>query len=321
MPAPSRAPSAGSRRLSGGRLVWRAGPLTFELRSPHPAAHARARAILGPWLADPDALAVERDRASVEFTIRAEGAEGDRRWCVCDGEGSEVASEGTLDAALTAVEYRAIAELLLPDSGAAVVHAALLSRDGHGLLIVGPKEAGKSTLACALWARGWSLHSDDGALVDGDARAGGAGAVVRGVPRRASLRAASRRLVGEKLWERVARLPGSTPTPAALLFHPREAGPVEAETARVAAVVFLARRGAVGSEGLLSPIDPARGLVALAPYCNLRDAGFGRALEALQPLADGARFFDLSRGPLPAMIEAVESAVGIGADRLGRGAA
>jgi hypothetical protein len=82
------------------------------------------------------------------------------------------------------------------------------------------------------------------------------------------------------------------------------------EPVRVAAVAFLARRGAAGRGNVLEPIDPARGLIALAPYCNLRDAGVGHALDALQPLADEARFFDLGRAPLPAMIAGADAAIG-----------
>lgn len=277
--------------------------MTFELRSPSSEIQARARAILGPWLVDglPDPMG---NHPVIRFSIDVEGEGSCRRWLVRDGGKIEPAASASLDAALTAVEYGAIAELLAPDSGVATVHAALVSHEGRGLLIAGPKEAGKSTLACALWARGWSLHSDDNALVD---RQG----LARGIPRRVSLRASSRDLVGHDLWARVERLPGSTRTPAALLFHPRmaELHPVEPEPVRVAAVAFLARRGAAGRQAVLEPIDPARGLVALAPYCNLRDAGIGHALEALQPLADGARFFDLGRGPLPAMIEGAEAAI------------
>ena len=288
------------------RVLWGAGPVTFELRSPNSEVRARARAILGPWVVEGERPGPSGSDPAVRFAIDVEGEGADRRWLVRDGGRVEPTAATSLDAALTAVEYGAIAELLAADSGAAAVHAALVSRGERGLLIAGPKEAGKTTLACALWARGWSLHSDDNALVDGEGLA-------RGTPRRVSLRSASRDLVGEELWERVLRLPGTTRTPAALLFHPRllELHPTEPEPVRVAAVVFLARRGAAGRGGVLEPIDPARGLVALAPYCNLRDAGMGRALEALQPLADGARFFDLGRGPLPAMIEGAESAIAV----------
>ena len=49
------------------------------------------------------------------------------------------------------------------------LHAGAVSRDGHVLLIPGNSGSGKSSLVLGLLLRGWSLLSDEAALIDPDA--------------------------------------------------------------------------------------------------------------------------------------------------------
>lgn len=283
-----------------GILHWAAGPVFFELLSPDPAVLDRARVIFGPWLNGVSGPHPPRAR----FLVEGEGREGHGLWRVVR-DGSEMRVADTLDLALATVEYGSIVELLKPESGVVTLHAALLSKGGRGALLVGPKEAGKSTLACALWRAGWRLHSDDSAVLEDGHRA-------RGIPRRVSLRATSRELLGAELWERIACLPATTRTAAGgFLFHPREAFPSEAPiSVEVGAVIFLARRGFTAEPGKLESLDAGRALLALGPYCHRRELGIGGAIQVLQPLADRVPTFDLGRGELAAMVERVEEAIG-----------
>jgi hypothetical protein len=275
-----------------------AGPACFELTSPDPAALDRARVVLGPWLNG--AFGPHPPRA--RFRVEAHGSEASGRWRVTR-DGQEAAIVDSLDLALAAVEYRATAELLDPETGVVALHAALLSKGGRGVLLVGPKEAGKSTLACALWRSGWQLHSDDSARIEDGHRA-------LGIPRRVSLRAASRDLLGAELWERIAYLPATTRTSAGLLFHPGEMSPCETPAGvQVTAVMFLARRGSTAGAAEAERLDAGRALLALGPYCHRRDAGIGGALQALQPLADRVPAYDLGRGDLAAMVQRIEEVV------------
>ena len=287
-----------SRAPAAGALRWSAGSFPFELVSPHPEVLDRARVVFGPWL-NGSSAADPAPRA--RFRVEREDEAG-RRWRVI-ADGQEPAVAESLDLALATVEYGAIARLHEPGSGVLSIHAALLSRGGVGILLVGPKESGKSTLACALWRSGWRLHSDDNALI-------GEGARARGIPRRVSLRRTSRHLLGPELWERILRLPGTTRTRFGLLFHPSEADPeVTPLEVTVSAIAFLARRGANAGPGRIEALDAGRGLLALAPYSNRRQAGIGHALEALQPLADRAPAVDLGRGPLEEMVARVEEII------------
>ncbi|HEU4464500.1 MAG TPA: hypothetical protein VFS53_05600 [Gemmatimonadota bacterium] len=281
-------------------LHWAAGSVGFELASPDPSVVERARVVLGPWLNGVSAAHPLKAR----FLVEAAAPDAGGRWRVVM-EGSDATTVDTLDLALAAVEYRSIVELLDTGSGVVALHAALLSKDGRGVLLVGPKEAGKSTLACALWRAGWHFHSDDSALLEDSRRA-------RGVPRRVSLRPTSRALLGADLWDRIASLPATTRTTAGgLLFHPCEASRGDRQqTAEIAAVIFLARLGSTTPAGEIEALDGARALLALWPYSHGRDAGIGAALQSLQPLADRVPMFDLGRGELATMVERVEEVVG-----------
>jgi hypothetical protein len=289
----------GARFRARAVLRWSAGPLTFELSSPHEEVLERGRIILGPWLNRKG----DSRPARVRFVIEAEVGSTTGHWRVKrNGNGAGSIAE-SIDLALARVEYGAAAEIVRPGSGIVTVHAALLSRDARGILLVGPKESGKSTFACALLAAGWALHSDDTTVLDHGARA-------RGIPRRVSLRATSRELLGENTWKRILDLPGTSRLRSGVLFHPAEAWRRDAPSSvKPVAVVMLARRGATAGPGRLEPLDAGRALLALALYCNRREEGMDRALEALRALADRVPAFDLGRGNLATMIARVEEAV------------
>lgn len=279
-------------------LRWSAGSVAFELESADPRVLDQARIVFGPWLQDrPDS------RPQARFVVAADESAGNGRWRV-HRKGCEPQLAHSLDHALMAVEYGAIAALHEPDCGVVALHAALLSRDGRGLLIVGPKEAGKSTLACGLWSAGWRLHSDDNALIE-------PGPWARGIPRRVSLRETSRRQLGPELWQRILDLPGTTPTRTGILFHPGPVGDGRSPArVPVLGILFLARRGATAGPGRLEPLEGARTLLALAPYSNRREAGYGPALRDLRELADRAPAYDLGRGELGTMVERAAEVVG-----------
>ena len=55
--------------------------------------------------------------------------------------------------------------LVLARGGALVVHGGVVSRGGGGVVLVGSSGAGKSTLTAFAWQRGWTVGSDDGAVL------------------------------------------------------------------------------------------------------------------------------------------------------------
>jgi len=226
---------------------------------------------------------------------------GSSAWLVRRDRCTETWRRRDLDAALRVVEFGSVLAVVEGDQSLVTLHGALLDRESRGLLILGPCESGKSTLAAALWRQAWTLLGDDVSVADAGGRA-------KPVQRRVSLRHGSRELLGETLWQRVLAAPSCSATDEGFLFHPAEldAAPHPAST-KLAAIVFLARRGVQLGSAQVAPITAAQALLAAAPYSNvIRRQGFPAALERLQPLVEAAPAFDLGRGPLPAMIAAIE---------------
>jgi hypothetical protein len=200
------------------------------------------------------------------------------------------------------VEYLSVQALLdLPDPRISL-HGALVSHHGKGLLILGAGETGKSTLACALWQRGWALLSDDRTLVDAQ------NLTAYPTPRRISLRKPSRALLGDFLWRRIRLSPSCTEARKGLVFHPHEIdGRARLLSTDLAAIIFLARRGTTTSAAELKPIASATALLALLGYSNLTlRISFGEAIKRLQPLAASIPAYDFGRGPLSEMTQKLE---------------
>jgi hypothetical protein len=203
-----------------------------------------------------------------------------------------------VDALLTALEFGAVSKLY---DHLDALHAALLSRNGRAVVIIGPKEAGKSTLSAALWGRGWDLLADDGAIL-------GAAGRWYPVPRRVSLRSGGLALLDPALEERLLASPSGQRRAGGVLFHPQELGqPASPDGVMLAAVVFLARLDASAGPAEAVVIAPTDALLAGCAYLSTRSRrGFGEALRVLGPVFDAVPAFDLGRGPLDAMVATVE---------------
>ena len=287
---------------------WQVAGKTCELRSCNERVLQLANTVFGRWqspshlIADSVLSSWQVEKHQFGQSESASPSQSSPLWQV-RGPAGDVVGCASLADAIRRVEYAALCELYLANSPVTSLHAALLGHGGLGILIVGPCEAGKSTLATTLWRAGYELQGDDVALVapnDGGLSA---------APRRVALRQPSRQLLGNELWERLAATPSFMVTEEGCLFHPHEldGSPARACALEPALIVFLARRGVELAGAELRPLSPAELLVALAPYSNaVRTAGMGVALERLQPLAARAVGYDLGRGSLPSMLAAIE---------------
>jgi HPr Serine kinase C-terminal domain len=61
--------------------------------------------------------------------------------------------------------YDQVAPRLIASPERLILHAALLAKANHGILILGSSGAGKSTLAASMMQSGWELLSDDAAVL------------------------------------------------------------------------------------------------------------------------------------------------------------
>ncbi len=251
-------------------------------------------------------------------------------WQVRHLETATTLEIATTNRALTHIEYSIVQELVAfiksenainsaPDSLFAM-HGALLSKNGFGLLVVGPSEAGKSTLTCALWQNGWTIASDDFCFIQGENK-------VWPAARRVSLRNGSRALLGEEVWQRIQNAPSSAPTSEGWIFHPHEVdektGAPKRDAITIDAMLFLGRIDDVATKKAIvqaQRCNPARAAITLLPYCTLlprdnsetmpnpyRVLDWGAALPKIAPLAARVPLYALERGELAQMVAAVEA--------------
>lgn len=273
---------------------WGIGPHVFELSSPLPEVIDRAATVFRPWAAQfasgPTrqwSITPDRDNPG-GWTLSVDGA-------------TQGATSPSANAAVRRVEYLAVQTIFDGPPDLVTIHAALVARGGRGMLIAGVPETGKSTLACALWQRGFTLFSDDVAIVDLEQR------TAAPAPRRVSLREPSRELLGEALWARIARAPSSEPTDEGLVFHPSEIDGSVPAVVPIAAVVFLGRTTPDEQRDLARPLPPAHAALAALPFLNVaRRMDVGALLPRLTPFVMGVTACDLLRADLPAMCTAVE---------------
>lgn len=162
-----------------------------------------------------------------------------------------------LDAALAFADY----ELAL--------HTAALVKGGRLMLLCGAPGAGKTVLAMALVASGWTLAADDVVLVDG----GGA----RGLAFPFAAKAPAWPLVA-RFWPEAGGAAHVRPDGQVVRYFP----PAAIETGRLplGAVVLLDRQD--GARARWSGIDPTEALAALIGEATARDERLSRAgFEAL----------------------------------------
>jgi len=287
---------------STAAVHWGLGRHAFELCSADPRVIERAAVIFQPW----------RPKAPDLFYAWKVSTESEG-WLISredrNDENAVVPIRTGVGRLVSLVEFRAVRSLAEESPDLLTFHAALVAWKEYGLLIVGPHEAGKSTLACALWLQGFSFLGDDIAVVDPALGIGQSG------PRRVSLRPPSRELLGETAWSRMLAAPSSENAHKGHLFHPHEVdGRPRRESVTLAGCIFLARRNASQGRRAEAALVPAsEAALALLPYSNLaRRPDLETAISRVSLLAARVPMYDLPRGPLSEMIAAIERVVGRG---------
>ena len=305
VPEPSASiPAAGALiPIATPRVVrWGQGPLSFELRSHDDKIVSRVATIVGSWPPRRDARLARRWRVEP-----VESSAGERLWegwvAGADDETETRVGQAVPAALMQAVEFDGVRELLQCREQILGLHSALVSRRSaageRGVALIGPCLSGKSTFSCSLWNSGWSFLGDDVTLFDD-------GGWAYSAPRRAWMRNSSQALVGETLWARATAAPSSDRTASSLLFHPHEVdGQSRPHHTRLGAIVFLSRYNARPEPARLTRLASVDGAIALLPYSNLRNVTFATALSRMAPLAETVPIYDLGRGPIDAMITAL----------------
>jgi hypothetical protein len=269
-------------------IYWGLAGQTFTLTTSCSQVLERARTVLARW------LQTEPQHCLCHWTANRTSS----GWELHREE--ETLKLASVDEVVIWLEYGAIQRLELP--GRLKVHGALLSPPGQqrALLILGHGGAGKSTLATALFASGWTLLSDDISFLDCEQL------TAQPAPRRVALREESRPLLGEELWGRILSAPSSYRNQRGPLFHAHElSGRSFPNEVPLGAVVLL-RKDVPSSP--ITLIDPAQAVFAMTAHSVLfSSGGLGAALPPLSQLADGLPVYQLTRAPLAVMEESLLS--------------
>jgi hypothetical protein len=198
----------------------------------------------------------------------------------------------------------AVALVLISTSYATAIHAACVSRDGHGVLLCGDSGVGKSSLAYACARAGWTYTSDDASYLLHNARHPRVIGNARQVRFRPSAADLFPEIQGRAITPRLEGKP-SVEVPTREL-----PGLITAEEASIYSIVFLNRRPSVAAELLPLSEDVAsqyfrqtiysseevlrRQTEALHQLCSvgvyeLRYQSFDQAIERLDELARNGR--------------------------------
>lgn len=279
-------------------IRWQQGPLSFELETECPEIYERAESILAYWktkspgtAVSPETVRLLAERTDDGFVVREIGAHNPEpvypTQCVL----------------MRAVEAKAALAVINRPHLLVSIHGALLEQHGAGIIVVGPSQAGKSTLSCGLWANGWRLLADDMTIIDPETL------TAEPVLRRVSLREKSREILGQEFWSQLEALTSCDRTHEGMVFHPEElSGEPRGARVPLRAIVFLQRQDAPPLEpGKFSRIESAPALICLAPYTNqLQQKQWPATLQRLAPLAGRVPVYDFGRGPIPAMLKGMD---------------
>lgn len=309
--------------MNSSLVVWQpvaALPLRYAIESSAPRALEKARQLFAPWLVARELVADE----GIESRFWRLEDNGDDLWSVANAGDDYLRDEQNWDRLALAqllmqIEYNAMSHLATQLADFIGLHGALLSREFEGqrraVILVGPKEAGKSTLACALWRAGWSLHCDDFTLLDNSSHA-------HATARRVSLRAGSRELLGD-LWQQAQRTPSAQPTTEGFLFHPHEldGARVQCGPLKIGAICFLQRRESQVARAQAAPLSGIAAALALLPYSTLllaagtmraapEEGDWSAKLALLARRIANLKLYDVGRGAPDEMVRAIERLVG-----------
>ena len=292
------------RRLRGGGLRLRTGPVAFSIRSEVPEVLRGLQSLYGEH-------PVEGQQDFADFHVAVDRVSGLRRWIrpqLHFGiDGARPFSPLPGDQGLPMLEWgmnwcvSGLCQQFL------ILHAAVLERNGRALVMPAPSGSGKSTLCAALVFHGWRLLSDELALIRP------VDAHLVPMPRPVSLKNASIEVIQRFAGQRVRFASVVRDTVKGTVGHfapPPDSVRRAQEPAMPGWVVFP--RYVAGAPAAFTPLTKARTVLRLVEnafnYNVQREAGF----DALGELVAHSQCADFSYGDLDqAMVQFDALAAGV----------
>jgi hypothetical protein len=284
------------RRLKSEGMHLVTGAFTFHLRIELPRLIDDIGEMYERYpIEDPPGIADARLRVAAPSLLhRALGShaqvwiDGEKPFRAVPAARAYTAFESSLNYSIASID---LAMLLL--------HAAVLERDGRGLIMPSPSGSGKSTLCAALACRGWRLFSDETALIScEDGR-------LRPNPRPVSLKNASIGVIADFAPQaHIGAVHHGTPKgDVAYMRAPADAVTRLLETAEPALVVAPVYQA--GAATGLRAMEKVEGFRLLADnavnYSSLLRAGF----DTLATTVDRCDFYEITYSDLDGAVERI----------------
>ncbi len=285
-------------RASGAGLCWRVGPFIVRVRTPlRDVVEQIAFLYAGFPLADDESY------ADHEVSVQPRGLRSQKVSIIADGRVTYPCEPRSI--AVPLLEWTLNLCVFHQPSTNLILHAAVVERGGHALILPALPGSGKSTFCAALVHRGWRLLSDEVAILRRDD-----GRVIPAT-RPIGLKDASIDVIKQFAPDAVLgpSWPGTPKGTVAHCLPPQESIERADETAQPRWIIFPTFDR--GAETQLTPISKPRALVHAAAdsfnYSVLGRQGF----DALTRLVDACDCYELSYGDLEHAIQAVDQQVRI----------
>lgn len=275
-------------RLAGPGLFLRTGPFTSCITSNVSYLVDGVAQMYGAYAID--------DSGFADFHLQLRRSGGLRRWfrpqVLFDHDGVAPFEPLPLNQAFPMLEWMLNYCVSSRAHGYLIVHAAVVEKHGHAVILPAPPGSGKSTLCAALVSRGWRLLSDELTLIGLDDQQ------LTPLPRPVSLKNASipimQAYAADGLFTRSA-----TDTAKGTVAHlkaPDASVARAAEPARAAWVVFPKYQA--GADVTVEAIAPARAFMRVAENAFNYSLTGERGFHALGRMMDGCSSFEFTYSKL-----------------------
>jgi HprK-related kinase A len=284
-------------RFDSRGVFLKTGPLTFAIRTKIPQVVAATRRLYGEY-----ALAEQEDFA--DFYVTLKRPQGLRKWyrsqVLFDFDGRIPFKPLPLAQAFPMLEWGMNWCIANHCHHWLIIHAAVIERDGQGIILPAPPGSGKSTLSAALVGRGWRLLSDELAIIDP-----ASGKLVP-MPRPVGLKNASIDIIQSFLPEAVFG-PLCKDTRKGTVAHMAASASDCVNTQWVEPKWIVYPKYAVGSKTIIKRHPKGDSLVQLASNSFNNQVLGRRGYEALCQLVDATESFDFSYSQLDEAINAFDN--------------
>ncbi len=289
-------------RFSTRGVFLKTGPLTFAIRSEIPLVIDTTQRLYGAYV-----LAATEDFA--DFYVELKKPRGLRKWfhpqVLFDFDGRIPFKPLPLAQSFPMLEWGMNWCIANHCHNWLIIHAAVVEKNGQGVILPAPPGSGKSTLCAALVGRGWRLLSDELAVIDP-----ATGKLIP-IPRPVGLKNESIEIIQAFLPEATFG-PACKDTRKGTVAHMAASDSDCSNTEWVEPKWVVYPRYEVGSKTIIEPHPKGDSLVQLASNSFNNQVLGRRGFETLADLIDATESFDFRYSDLEEAIKTFDDLCTIG---------